>query len=264
MTQSQMSPARRVPWFVANVLLLQLLLAIGCSIPAHARTNPNHHHYLNPNPNNYNYHHHPKNDSMMHRIFPAAQVEQYTPESSLLGMVLADKLTIQTIGPVSVAAVLDPAVERFRQGLFGGAHYLPDYPEDYPENPQQLTLVPMDKIEIHVVSYDTKLADGTDESYTISIDEDGDGDGSSRSSGGGESRRRTGCGQDKKWPSSSLSSASSSLTTIVQSNTVFGGYCPRAVAAAVTVATNHNPNQCLSFLTFPSTLLILLVLSIEV
>jgi hypothetical protein len=228
MTQSNMRHATRVPWFVVNVLLLQLLiLALGYCIPANANTNRNHHHHhYDPHPNYY-YHHHP-NESIMHRIFPAAQVEMYTPESTVLGMVLADQLSIQTIGPVSVSTVLDSAVERFRRGLFGGAHYLPDYPEDYPENPQQLSLVPMDKIEIHVLSYDTKLADGTDESYTISIDDSDDG------GGRGESRRRprrTSSGPDKKRPSSSLSSSSSSVTTIVQSNTVFG-----AVRALETLA----------------------------
>jgi hexosaminidase len=102
------------------------------------------------------------------RIFPSAQIELYTEESTVLGIIQPDDVQIVTIGPMDVTEVVDAAEERFRKSL----SRLPDFMEDYQENPSKLRTHEIHRIEIHVLSPDTKLFHGVDESYGIALEKD--------------------------------------------------------------------------------------------
>jgi hypothetical protein len=94
------------------------------------------------------------------RIFPSPQIELYTEESTVLGIIKPSDVQIVTIGPVDVTEVVDAAEERFRKSL----SRLPDFTEDYQENPSKHRTHEIHKIEIHVLSSNTKLFHGVDES----------------------------------------------------------------------------------------------------
>ena len=102
-----------------------------------------------------------------HKVLPAAQVEVYNEDKGLLCFVRVKDIRIVKLGPASINDFVDAAISRFRSSL----QYLPDNPEDYEENPLNLELIPLKRIEIHVLSNETKLFDEIDESYGISIDD---------------------------------------------------------------------------------------------
>ena len=102
------------------------------------------------------------------RIFPAAQVEVYNQDSGFLGILDPKELSVVPIGPMSIDEVVGSAAERFQKSLWR----FPDFLEDYHINPSNLTLQSLKRIEIHVISPDTRLVHGVDESYGLSIDKE--------------------------------------------------------------------------------------------
>ena len=103
-----------------------------------------------------------------HKVFPAAQVEVYSEDSNLLCYVNAEEIKFQVkVGSGSTNDILDAAITRFQSSF----QYLPDFKEDYEENPLNLELKVLQRINIHVLSDERKLSDDMDESYGISIDD---------------------------------------------------------------------------------------------
>jgi hexosaminidase len=105
-----------------------------------------------------------------HRLFPAAQVEVFADNSTVLGIVRASQLVLTAIGPMDIKQVIDAACHRFQASL---VRDVPDYAaDDYETNPLDLKLQPLQLVEIHVLSADTKLVHGVDESYGIRIEKE--------------------------------------------------------------------------------------------
>jgi hypothetical protein len=48
-----------------------------------------------------------------HRLFPAAQVEVFADNSTVLGIVRASQLVLTAIGPMDIKEVIDAACHRF-------------------------------------------------------------------------------------------------------------------------------------------------------
>eukprot|EP00980_Cylindrotheca_fusiformis_P007954 scaffold1697_cov120-Cylindrotheca_fusiformis.AAC.36 len=108
----------------------------------------------------------------LHRVFPAAQVEVYNRENDgTLGIVKPSQLSIQSKAPSSTSSIVDAAIDRFRKTLL----MLPDFAEDYEENPEHRQLQEMTKILIQVASSDVQLREGVDESYTLCIEANSSG-----------------------------------------------------------------------------------------
>lgn len=104
---------------------------------------------------------------VLHRVFPAAQVEVYNHDSNRLGVVKPLHLSIQSFGPASTGSIVAAATHRFRNTLL----QRPDFAEDYKENPENSQLHDITTIELHVVSQNVELVPGVNESYTVSIEE---------------------------------------------------------------------------------------------
>jgi hexosaminidase len=111
------------------------------------------------------------------RLFPAAQLELYTPTNSVLGVVSVRNLTVTTTttntstarhGQEVVDNILQSAINRFIKSL----ERLPDFDIDYAVNPSNLPLHVMDRIKISVESVNTKLYHGVKEDYVLCIPDD--------------------------------------------------------------------------------------------
>jgi hexosaminidase len=103
----------------------------------------------------------------LHRVFPAAQVELYDIESNTLGVVKPSSLSIKSFGPPTTDKVVKAAINRFQKAL----SQLPDFVEDYEENPEHNQLQDITTVELHVLSPSVELVEGVDESYILSIEE---------------------------------------------------------------------------------------------
>jgi hypothetical protein len=103
----------------------------------------------------------------LHRVFPAAQVELYDIESNTLGVVKPSSLSIKSFGPPTTDKVVRAAINRFQKTL----SQLPDFVEDYEENPEHNQLQDITTVELHVLSPNVELVEGVDESYILSIEE---------------------------------------------------------------------------------------------
>jgi len=102
-----------------------------------------------------------------HRVFPAAKSEGYSIGTEIAGRIQPKDLKITGSDFSIQNEVIKPAIERFNKSLYR----LPDYKELYEENPDQLNLIPIQTVDIQVVSSDTKLYHGVDEGYSIIIDD---------------------------------------------------------------------------------------------
>jgi len=115
------------------------------------------------------------------RLFPAAKQEQYDPQTTLLRtMEPKSLLFVHTIKTATGSRsnedhpVIQAATKRFHDYL----HRLPDYPEDYPVNPQNVKLVPIQNIHLSLQDKNHTIRNGDDgrvphtfdESYQIQID----------------------------------------------------------------------------------------------
>lgn len=106
------------------------------------------------------------------RLFPAAKQEQYDAQTLLVRTFQGENLKFRCSnnGSGSDNKVVMAAMNRFRDFL----KLTPDYPEDYPINPDHLETASLQFVDIHLQeNHTTKLYQGFDESYQIHIDSEG-------------------------------------------------------------------------------------------
>jgi hexosaminidase len=111
--------------------------------------------------------------SSVPRLFPAAKQELYDPQTYLLRIFEMESVSFacQHSTLCEEDRVLKAAKERFVEFL----QHLPDYPDEYPVNPQKAQLVPLLGVKINVQQKNSSRTDnviphGFDESYQIQID----------------------------------------------------------------------------------------------
>jgi hexosaminidase len=118
--------------------------------------------------------------SDVYAIVPAPAVEHFTAESSVLVTIEPSTLRhkIITQGRIidqhddRVIHFIEAAMDRFVESSF----HLPDFPESFEKNPNQLQLCPLDFIGITVLTDNVEFVHGVDESYSLNVTTTDSGD----------------------------------------------------------------------------------------
>eukprot|EP00934_Nitzschia_sp_Nitz4_P004712 Nitzschia sp. Nitz4//scaffold13_size275219//168172//169779//NITZ4_000887-RA/size275219-processed-gene-0.163-mRNA-1//-1//CDS//3329536053//4702//frame0 len=100
---------------------------------------------------------------MVHRIFPAARFERYSNPHVYLGIIRPQNLTIQVRAPSNVRVVLQTSIGQLHRSI----STLPDYPEDYSVNPNNISLHSFPVVEVIVHSDNVQLYHEVNETYEI-------------------------------------------------------------------------------------------------
>jgi hexosaminidase len=116
------------------------------------------------------------NGTFDHRVFPAAQLEVYNHQDPprIMGILNPHQLSIHTRlqspsqDSTTIDKVLRPAMDRFLISL----SRLPDFAQDYPVNPSNLTLLMYGGIEITVQSPNVRLYHEVPEDYELVVPDD--------------------------------------------------------------------------------------------